>query len=232
MSDSLRRLAPTGRRLVTRELVTGELARHPPEAWGAHTEELAKDLALDELAEALACLVAEVPEHSSELDALAAPKLHAALPLTRREAADAGIWRYLAVIAHPEFIRHRYEFQSWATMRSRFWRAGVRHDSNTFSRLWWIAELTQVDGDYSLTQRAFSTQSIAIQVFIRSFSCYRPAAAACIEALEGQPAGVVERVLPRFHAYLSTVALEGRGQEELVAQLEELIDLAWDVQVE
>jgi hypothetical protein len=142
------------------------------------------------------------------------------------------VFRFLAVVHRPEFIRHRYEFQSWATMRSRFWRAGLRHDSNTFSRLWWIAELTVTDGDYSLTERAFSTQSVAIQVFIRSFAHYRPAAAACIEALDGQPGGIVERVLPRFNAYLSTVPLEGLDGAELRAHLEELIDLAWDERVD
>ena len=113
-------------------------------------------------------------------------------------------------------------------MRARFWRAGLRHDSNTFSRLWWIAELTQLDGDYGLTRRAFASQSLAIQVFIRSFAHYRPAAAACIDALEEHPTAIIERVLPRFHAYLSTVALEGRPQAQLREILDEMIDLAWD----
>ncbi|MCA9701155.1 MAG: hypothetical protein KC431_26780 [Myxococcales bacterium] len=104
----------------------------------------------------------------------------------------------------------------------------MRHDSNTFSRLWWIAELTSHDGDYSLTERTFATQSVAIQVFIRSFAHYRPAARACIEALADQPAGIIERVLPRFNAYLSTVPLEGQDATALTSQLEQLIDLAWD----
>ncbi|EDM81678.1 hypothetical protein PPSIR1_22214 [Plesiocystis pacifica SIR-1] len=227
----LQRLGPTGRRLVTRELASGELDAHPHEVWAPHCEALERDHALDGLCESLAQLRAEIAEHSTELDARAAPLIHQALPLSRREAADAGVWRFLAVVVEPRFIRHRYEFQSWATMRARFWRAGLRHDSNTFSRLWWIAELTSLDGDYELTRRAFATQSLAIQVFIRGFSHYRPAAAACIEALEEQPSGVIERVLPRFHAYLSTVALEGQTQAQLRATLDDLIDLAWDEQV-
>ena len=156
MTGVLRRLAPTGRRLVTPELARGELQRHAEDTWAPHSEALPRDYGLEALDEGLAGLIAAVPEHSSELDARAAPLIHQALPLSRRAAADAGIWRFLAVVAHPDFIRHRYEYQSWATMRSRFWRAGLRHDSNTFSRLWWIAELTQDGGDYSLTQRAFS----------------------------------------------------------------------------
>ncbi|NVB39845.1 hypothetical protein G6O69_18525 [Pseudenhygromyxa sp. WMMC2535] len=224
----LHRLGPTGRRLVTPELAKGELDTHPREVWAPHCDLLERDHPLDELGEAIARLQAEIPAHSTELDARAAPLIHQALPLSRREAADTGIWRFLAVVVHPAFIRHRYEFQSWTTMRARFWRAGLRHDSNTFSRLWWIAELTRLEDDYSLTKRAFASQSLAIQVFIRSFAHYRPAAAACIDALEEQPTAIIERVLPRFHANLSTVALEGRTQAQLREILDELIDLAWD----
>ncbi len=232
MSAILLSLAPTGRRLVTPELATGELLRHPSSAWVDHAHPLARELELEQLDAELAALMVEIPRHSSELDARAAPVIHRCLPLTRREAADTGAFRFLAVVHCPEFVRHRYEFQSWATMRSRFWQAGLRHDSNTFSRLWWIAELTAVNGDYSLTERAFSTQSVAIQVFIRNFAHYRPAATACIEALDGQPGGIVERVLPRFNAYLSTVPLEGLGVTQLRGCLEELIDLAWDERVD
>ena len=233
MSDPLlHRLGPTGRRLVTRELVSGELLRHPREAWADHVEPLEREHDLTELDAGLECLIAEIPAQSSEMDARAAPLIHRALPLSRREAADAGVWRFLAVVRWPAFVRHRWEFQSWTTMRDRFWRAGLRHDSNTFSRLWWIAELTVQDGDYSMTERAFSTQSVATQVFVRSFAHYPPAALACVEALDGQPGAILERVLPRFNAQLSTVPLEGQDAAELKADLEELIDAAWDERVE
>lgn len=232
MSTSLHSLAPTGRRLVTRELASGELPRHEASSWVDHARPFAREIDLTPLDRGLARLMSEVDEHSTRIDALAAPLLHRSLPLSRREAADAGVFRFLAVVHRPDFIRHRYEFQSWPTMRDRFWRAGLRHDSNTFSRLWWIAELSAAEGDYSLTARAFATQSVAIQVFVRSFGYYRPALVACIDALEGQPGGILERVLPRFNAYLSTVPLEGRSEEQLRTRLEELIDLAWDERAE
>ncbi|KIG19268.1 hypothetical protein DB30_03824 [Enhygromyxa salina] len=228
MSALLQSLAPTGRRLVTQELVTGQLQRHAATAWRDHVQPLSHAIELEQLDLGLAQIMSVVPQHSSQIDARAAVAIHRALPISRRVAADPGVFRFLAVVHQPAFVRHRYEFQSWATMRDRFWRAGLRHDCNTFSRLWWIAELTVIDGDYSLTERAFSTQSVAIQVFIRKFAHYRPAAAACIEALEQQPGGIVERVLPRFNAYLSTVPLEGQDQAQLRVVLDELIDLAWD----
>lgn len=224
----LQSLGPTGRRLVTPELASGEVERHPPQAWSDHVQPCAHVLELDALDIAVADLLAEPATDPSAFDAKAAIAIHRALPLTRRAAADSGVWRFLAVVHAPGFVRHRWRNESWTTMRDRFWKAGMRHDCNAFSRLWWIAELTTIDGDTSLTERAFSTQSVAIGVFIRNFAHYRPAARACIEALAEQPGPIVESVLRRFNAYLSTVPLEGCDVGHLRARLEELIDLAWD----
>src|SRR4051794_34782976 len=44
-------------------------------------------------------------EEAAQADAWVGPRLHAALRLTRREAARRGIWRYLAVVAFPEYVR-------------------------------------------------------------------------------------------------------------------------------
>jgi hypothetical protein len=224
----LQSLAPTGRRLVTPELASGEIERHPPEAWIDHVQPCPHVLELDALDVVLAELLAEPVTDPSAFDAKAAHSIHRALPLTRRAAADSGVWRFLAVVHAPALVRHRWRNESWTTMRDRFWKAGMRHDCNAFSRLWWIAELTTIDDDVSLTERAFSTQSVAIGVFIRNFAHYRPAARACIEALAEQPGWIVESVLRRFNAWLSTVPLEGCDFEQLRARLDELIDLAWD----
>ena len=70
----LQRLGATGRRLVTRELASGQLDAHPHEAWTPHCEALERDHALDALCERLAQLRAEIAEHSSELDAPAPPR--------------------------------------------------------------------------------------------------------------------------------------------------------------
>lgn len=228
----LRGLGPTGRALVTRELASGQLQRHPEQAWKDHLVEVDAKLELDELDQAIDQLLATTPEHSSAIDRVAAVVVHRSLRLTRRQAVDPAIWRFLTVVHRPEFVRHRWELLSWSAMRDRFWRAGTRHDSNAFSRLWWIAELTAIDGDYSLTERALSSQSVAIGVFARSFAHYRPAAAACIEALEGQPTWVVESCLRRFNAYLSTIVLESRSTAQLRERLDELVDEAWDAPVD
>lgn len=228
----LRGLAPTGRQLVTRELVSGQLPRHPEQAWIDHVLDVDLDVDLDEFDRAIDRLLVTTDMHSTAIDRLAAVAVHRSLPLTRRQAVNPAIWRFLTVVHRPEFVRHRWEFLSWSTMRDRFWRAGIRHDSNAISRLWWIAELTVLDGDYGLTERALSSQTLAIGVFVRSFAHYQAAAVACIEALERQPPWVIEICLRRFNAYSSTIVLESRSAAQLRERLDELVDEAWAAPVD
>jgi hypothetical protein len=148
--------------------------------------------------------------------------VHRALPLTRREASLPGVWRFLAVAHRPDFVRHRWAFDRWTTTRSRYWTPGVRHDSNVFSRLWWIAELTREGDDYSLTERAFSRQSIAIQVFIRRYAWYRPAVVALLEELEDAPQRTIEDVTRELLGALGTLVLEAISVTELRMLVREL----------
>src|SRR5690348_3937505 len=47
-------------------------------------------------------------EERSRADAWLAPRLHAALRLTRREAADRGVWNYLALVQLDDYVRWRF----------------------------------------------------------------------------------------------------------------------------
>lgn len=230
MSERLRVLSPSGRRLLTRELAAGQLARVPEPAWREHARELERNVELEPLAAALDQVLQTSESHSPTLDARAAPELHRHLPLTRREASEPGIWRWLAIAWRPELVRHRWEYQSWPTMRDRFWRAGTRHDSNTFARLWWIAELTREGTDYSWTARALASQPLAIGIFVRRLSHHPAAVRACIDVLEESPQSIIESCLRRLQARLGLFPLEGRSEAELRTDLTELVDLAWDEQ--
>ena len=149
------------------------------------------------------------------LDADLAPRLHRALKLTRREAADVGLWRFLTVVARPDFVRHRWENKSWATMRTRFLRPGTRPDSNALGRLWWMAELTRADSDYSLTARMLKSQSLANAIFVRSLSYYQPAVVALVDTLENRGADEVERTMVRLTRWLGVTPLEGLSSEDI-----------------
>lgn len=204
----LHRLAPEAHCLVTEALARGELDRHPPAAYERFLDESAEPVELDELDEALDEVIANAPRHDPVIERRAAPLVHRALRLSRREAAQAGVWRFLAVVHRPDFVRHRWEVAAWATTRTRYWSLGTRHDSNVFSRLWWIAELTRDGGDYALTERAFGRQAIAIQIFIRRYSWSRAAVAALLDELDDASPRVIERVTRDLVGALGTLVLE------------------------
>jgi hypothetical protein len=154
---------------------------------------------------------------------LLAPELRRALPFSRREAADVGLWRFLAVVHRPDFVRHRWENKSWATMRSRFWKPGTRPDSNALGRLYWIAELTRDGDSYELTERVLRRSSLATALLVRSLSAHRPAVAACADVLADAPAEVIDRAVLGLTRYLALVPLEGVTEQDVKLVLRRLV---------
>lgn len=218
----LYRLASEASHLVTDELARGTVDRHPRDAYERFLDESTTPLELDALDEAIEEVIGTTARHDTAIEQRAAAPIHRALPLTRREAAQPGVWRFLAVVHRPDFVRHRWAVEQWGTTRSRYWTPGVRHDSNVFSRLWWIAELTREGDDYSLTERAFSRQSIAIQIFIRRYAWYRPAVVALLEELEDAPQRTIEEVTRELLGALGTLVLEAMSVTELRTLVREL----------
>lgn len=211
----LHRLAPEAQCLVTESLASGAVDRYPLSAYERFLDESAEPLDLDALDQALDDIVATTPRHDGVVEQRAAPAVHRALPLTRREASQPGIWRFLAVVHRPDLVRHRWAADRWATTRTRYWTPGMRHDSNMFSRLWWIAELTRDGDDYALTERAFSRQTLAIQVFIRRYAWHRDAVAALLDVLDDATPRVIERVTRNLLGALGTLVLEALTPADL-----------------
>src|SRR5262249_43328356 len=109
----LARLKPEAARLVTQALASGEIDRLPPDTCAPFIEPIGRTVPLDALDAYVDRLISTAARHDSAMDEGAGPALHRALPLTRREAADPGIWRFLAVVHRPDFVRHRWENKSW-----------------------------------------------------------------------------------------------------------------------
>jgi len=224
---NLRILQPAGRRLVTLELARdasqpGAIERWPESAWLPLVVDPPRGIDLGALDAVIAELVQRFERFDAAMDAWLAPRLHRALPMSRREAAEPGVWRYLSVVHGPELVRHRWENVSWPLTRARFWSTGTRHTSNPYARLWWIAEMTREAHDYALTERALARQSLAIQLFVRAWSAHRPAVAACVDGLGDAPGEVVERVARELSRHLGTVtleALDGHELRDLVARM-------------
>jgi Family of unknown function (DUF6339) len=218
----LHRLSAFAHHLVTRELASGQLARHLEASYQPFLEEPDQPLEVDAAAEAVAQVIADTERYDVAIDRVAAPLLHRALPITRREAAQPGVWRFLAVVACPELVRHRWGDPSWTTTRSHYWSPGTRPDSNTFSRLWWIAELTRDGASYALTDEIFARPPLAKAIFVRKFGSYRPAVAAFTRVMKSATPTEIDRVARELHGRLSTLVLEALDEEQLSSLIEEL----------
>ncbi len=88
------------------------------------------------------------------------PRLHAALRLTRSEAARDGIWTWLGLS-----IGYQYTLWRWGPEipSGRFIGAGYTH---ALGRLWWTTELFRNGADYGPAVAALSNQDI-VQNFLR-----------------------------------------------------------------
>ncbi len=213
----LRRLHQDGRRLITRDLVSGQLSCWPERAYAELLTEAPTEVDLDAFDRALDETCSKFTAHDAAMDAHAAPLIHRALPMCRRHACDPSAWRFLTVVHRPDFVRHRWQNRSLAAMRAHFWRAGMRHDSNAIGRLWWIAELSRDGDDYTLAKRALASQQLAKLLFSRQLCGYRPAVAACVAELESATNSVVEQTMRRLSKALSTIVLESLDESQLAA---------------
>ena len=226
MSEHLRSMLPAGRRLVTPELAKGVRPSYDESECGALLAPLARPVHLGDLDTVVARALERTCPHDPSMDPDLSSSIHRALPLTRREASDIGVFRFLAVIRYPQLVRHRWEYRSFATMQSRFWAAGTRHDANSFSRWWWIAELTRDADDYSLTRAVLSRSALATFVFSRGLALHRPAVSAVAAVLAEAPSPLVEPTLRNLGSLLSVRVLEAMSEAELAPLVHQARQLA------
>ncbi len=206
---NLQSLRPEARRrLLTREFLRGE---HPGWTEAECKDDLSaieRDISLDEFCAVVTTYTRRLERRKAEIDGELAVALHKALRLNRREAADAGVWRYLAIVVAPDLIRRRWSADE-KTFRQRFWRQGTRPDSNYYCRMWWIAELTSgADGDYDRTLKVLRAQALATAIFVRSFCHYFPAVKACVKVLGDQTSDTVALVVREFYRELALIPRE------------------------
>ncbi|MDX3576190.1 DUF6339 family protein [Streptomyces sp. FL07-04A] len=126
-------------------------------------------------------------ENRTAADAWLAPRLHAALRITRREAADQRIWNHLALGVAPDYVAWRHMGAPTAKSPERRISParfkGVA-DRQCFSRLWWAAELFRNGPDYSPVEVACSNQDLIHTVLRGSLIDHRPTAQALVRVLQ------------------------------------------------
>jgi len=121
-------------------------------------------------------------------DAWLAPVLHATLRLTRREAADNGLWNHLALRIAPDYVYWRHLGQATdrqpvpTVNRNRF--SGPFY-TQTFARLWWAAELFRDGYDYRPAVVACKNQDVLNTALRLEVMLHRPTAQAMLRMLDG-----------------------------------------------
>ncbi|MET9554986.1 DUF6339 family protein [Streptomyces sp. NPDC006645] len=126
-------------------------------------------------------------DERTRADAWLAPRLHATLRLTRREAADEAMWNHLALAVAPDYLVWRHlptkgkDGLPPMVSASRFRGA---HYTQAFSRLWWAAELFRNGADYAPAVVACGNQDVLNTLLRLDIIDHRPTAQAVIRLVE------------------------------------------------
>lgn len=129
----------------------------------------------------------EFREDRTRADAWLAPRLHATLRLTRREAADKRLWNHLALAVAPDYVVWRHLSEPTANRPERRIAAARFRgpaDRQCFSRLWWAAELFRNGSDYEPVEVACGNQDLIHTVLRSELIDHRPTAQALVRLLE------------------------------------------------
>ncbi|MGY1640833.1 DUF6339 family protein [Geodermatophilus sp. SYSU D00703] len=184
----------------------------------AHTEDyrrpldLGRDLPLELIGELLATAQHQFAEDPRLSDRWLAPRLHAALRLTREEAADRGLWAWMAVDLYPDYIRWRWRGrrngdgeESAGPPVKRF--IGNDRDHG-LARLWWGAELFRDGSDYAPVERAFVMQDVPNTWLSLNAIHHRAAAQAALAILPSLNSKQINRLSTALDHVLTTIQLD------------------------
>ena len=220
----LRRLTEDGRRLVGQAFMQGEVTL-TDEQLAEYVEVMSghPTANLDRIDSAVKRVLEEYPEYDTAIDGALVEEIHRGLDISRRIAGDPGLWHWLAVVRYPDLVRHRWEYRSEEAMREKFLGAGSDLYSNAIHRLWWIAELTSRDEDYSTTDVIFTNQTMVNKVFDRWFARYQPAVRAMCDELADEPSRVIDETTRRFNHALTNVQLEGLSESEAREMIRQIV---------
>ncbi|MFJ8595682.1 DUF6339 family protein [Streptomyces sp. NPDC093598] len=129
----------------------------------------------------------EFQEDRTRADAWLAPRLHATLRLTRREAADKRLWNHIALAVAPDYVVWRHLSEATASRPVRRVAADRFRgpaDRQCFSRLWWAAELFRNGPDYEPVEVACGNQDLIHTVLRMELIDHRPTAQALVRLLK------------------------------------------------
>ena len=152
MTQRLHTLDPQARHLVSEDFLAGTAT---PD-WTKYLKDFARSVDLEPFRTIVEKAMERFAADPTASDSWLAPRVHATLRLTRREAADPRVWDYLAVIVAPDYVRWRWGGADGTQPKAaRF--VGPEY-KQALARLWWGAEMTRNARDYTWTKVLFANQ--------------------------------------------------------------------------
>lgn len=183
MSGSLKRLKSYARQMINLETYDEYLSILPG-GLDKNVEDLACTIDITPLKQVIDEAMKLYKAGDTSSDAWLAPRVHATLRMTRRQASDPGIWDYLTVVELQNYVKWRWGddngnlsqlYRIHITSRNR----EIRH---ALWRLWWVAELSRNGNDYHPTLEAFFKQD-TVEWFVIFALHNRPTAQAYLRFL-------------------------------------------------
>ncbi|NEA20786.1 DUF6339 family protein [Streptomyces halstedii] len=149
----------------------------------------------------------------TDADAWLAPRLHATLRLTRAEAADAGLWNFLALAVAPDFVLWRHlplgRTDDGVPRKINSARFVGPHYSQAFARLWWSAEMFRDGSDYTPAEIACGNQDMINTALRLAAIDHKPTALALVTVLKKLADGGATRLGDRVNALCTAVNVAG-----------------------
>src|SRR5207244_262844 len=102
------------------------------------------------------------------------PRLHHVLRLKRTEAAERGIWLYLAIVERPDYVVWRWGSEDETKEPVNVDRFAGPDYKHAFARLWWMVELFRDGPDYEPATLALRSQDIPNNLFRMDIAHHRP----------------------------------------------------------
>lgn len=119
-----------------------------------------------------------------------APRIHYALRLFRGEAAERGIWQWIA-LRYSWYVEWRWIDDKGSIADDRWW--GPVH-KQAFARLWWGAEIFRDGPEYRTAERAFVFQDLPNSYLHRPLVRCRSLALAIVDKFGDSPSASSKQV--------------------------------------
>jgi len=143
---------------------------------------------------------AKATNWETDSDTWLAPRVHASLRLSKREAAIHGVWVYLAAYAFPDYVAWR-----WGDAVQLTRSVATDVSKHAFRRLWWGAEMFRNGDDYTSATQAFAKSDIPNTLLKTRIMNNRSVALATLRYLKDN--NVTSRQVNAVSRQLSTAAV-------------------------